>query len=213
MNTTLNFTVNEIFQSIQGEGLMIGVPMNFIRFCSCNLSCCYCDTNFNEGIKISFPGIIKRLKGKASWVSLTGGEPMLEENLIDLILDLKSNGFKILLETNGTIFDEKIFNNSDFISADIKGPSSGNPGHDREVIEYCMENSERTQIKVLIQTLEDFEFFLKVYRGEYPNWILQPEWGSIKNLEYGVILEKIGGERKNYPADSQTDGHKMKTTE
>ncbi len=187
----MKFKINEIFQSIQGEGLLVGIPMNFIRFCRCNLSCDYCDTDFRKGVEISIDEITKHLKEEFCWVSLTGGEPMLEENLINLILRLKGNKFKILLETNGTLFDENIFDNSDFLSVDIKGPSSGNPGYGVEVFDYCLKNSGSSQLKFVIGGMDDFEFFREVYRKEYPNWILQPEWNSIKKIDYGVIMDRI----------------------
>jgi len=187
----MRFKVNEVFASIQGEGLLVGTPMNFIRFCRCNLQCLYCDTDFREGIEMSVDEITKQLNERFRWVSLTGGESMLEENLMGLVLKLKDQGFKILLETNGTLFDKKIFDACDFLSVDVKGPSSENPGHSEEVFNYCLKNSSKSQLKVVIQNNKDFEFFQKIYREEYPNWILQPEWNSVKTLDYSLIMDRI----------------------
>jgi len=195
----MKLKINEIFQSIQGEGLMVGTPMNFIRFCRCSLNCSYCDTDFKEGIDMSMNEITEKLNKRFNWVSLTGGEPMLEENLMELILELKNQGFRVLLETNGTIFDGKVFDACDFISADIKGPSSGNPGHSEEVFNYCLGNSSKTQLKFVIQNMEDFKFFQKIYRKEYPSWVLQPEWNSIKNLAYKIIMDEIHDNVKIIP--------------
>jgi len=187
----MKFKVNEIFDSIQGEGLMVGTPMNFIRFCSCNLSCNWCDTEFENGEEIEADDVLKKLNKRRKWVSLTGGEPMLEENLKVLIDRLHENQFKILLETNATIFNEKIFEKSDFVSADIKPPSSGNVGWDSRVMDYCIKNPGRSQLKVVIQNDEDLEFFREIYREDYPNWILQPEWSVMRELNYGKILNSI----------------------
>ncbi len=187
----MRFKVNEIFQSVQGEGLMVGIPMNFIRFCQCNLSCEYCDTDFNEGEDMGILEIIEKLDDKFKWVSLTGGEPMLEENLMDLIDELRAGGFKILLETNGTIFDKEVFDACEFVSADIKGPSSGDLDYSREAFDYCLRNPARSQLKFVIKDMADFEFFQKVYREEYPGWILQPEFSEMRNLDYDLIMNGI----------------------
>ncbi|MBU4266119.1 MAG: 7-carboxy-7-deazaguanine synthase QueE [Candidatus Altiarchaeales archaeon] len=183
--------VNEIFRSIQGEGLMVGIPMNFVRFCQCNLSCEYCDTDFEDGEEMGILEITEKLNDEFKWVSLTGGEPMLEENLMDLINEIKAGGFKILLETNGTIFNKEVFDGCEFISVDIKGPSSGDLDYSKEVFDYCLGNSAKSQLKFVIKDMKDFEFFQRVYRKEYPNWILQPEFGSMKSLDYDLIMNGI----------------------
>lgn len=189
LNTRMRFRINEVFQSIQGEGLLVGIPMNFIRFCRCNLNCKWCDTDFRYGVELSVRDIIKKLNRRLEWVSLTGGEPLLEENLIFLIEKLKNERFRIMLETNGTIFDEGIFKECNFISADLKGPSSGNPGYSEDVLTYCLKNPEKTQLKVVVQNDEDLEFFHRIYRDDYKNWILQPEFSVIKELDYDKIID------------------------
>lgn len=182
------FKVNEIFESIQGEGLLIGKPMNFIRFSRCNLSCRWCDTRFEEGKNLKVEEIISRLNKKRTWVSLTGGEPMLE-NLMPLIEILHKEGYRIMLETNSTIYDKKILDNVDHISADIKPPSSGNPIWNPKVIRYCKKNPEKSQIKVVIQDNRDVEFFKQIYDSRYPNWILQPQAKKIKEIDYIRLIE------------------------
>ncbi len=187
----MRFKVNEIFDSIQGEGLLVGKPMNFIRFCSCNLKCGWCDTEFREGVEMGVSEIIEKLNKKFRWVSLTGGEPMMEENLEVLIDRLHEKKFRILLETNATIYDKKIFEKSDFISADIKTPSSGNAGGDARVTDYCIKNPVKSQLKIIIQDNKDLEFFQGIYRADYPNWILQPEFNSTDKLDYENIMKSI----------------------
>jgi len=187
----MRLKVNEIFQSVQGEGLMVGIPMNFVRFCQCNLSCEYCDTDFEDGEEMGILEITEKLNDEFKWVSLTGGEPMLEENLMDLIDELRAGGFKILLETNGTIFNNEVFDACEFLSVDIKGPSSGDLNYSEEVFNYCLENSTKSQLKVVIKNMKDFEFFQKIYMEEYPGWILQPEFSEMRNLDYNLIMSAI----------------------
>ena len=96
--------INEIFESLQGEGCHAGVPSVFIRFSGCNLSCGFCDTHHLSGTNMSDEEIFRKVNGySASRVILTGGEPAL---FIDdkFINDLKEATSKeIAIETNGSI--------------------------------------------------------------------------------------------------------------
>jgi 7-carboxy-7-deazaguanine synthase len=195
----MRYKINEIFHSIQGEGLMVGTPMNFIRFCKCNLSCEWCDTDFKEGREMEIDEILQKLKRKWVWVSLTGGEPLLEEKLGELVEELHKNNFRIYLETNSTIYDREIMEDSDFISADVKPPSSGNPVWDQRVMDYCFRNPGKSQLKMVIQDHADMEFFRRIYRGDYPHWILQPESGVADELGYVRMLEEIPGNVRIIP--------------
>lgn len=118
--------IKEIFESIQGEGLYVGVNQLFIRFARCNLNCRYCDTDFKSNLKEytakELAGIVNNKKNVHS-ISLTGGEPLLETDFLINFLPLVDK--KIYLETNGILFSnlEKIINNVDIISMDIKLPS------------------------------------------------------------------------------------------
>jgi 7-carboxy-7-deazaguanine synthase len=191
------YEINEVFTSIQGEGLLIGLPMNFVRFCRCNLKCRWCDTDYAEGTPLSAREIIKRLDPGVKWVALTGGEPLLEEDLLALVTRLKKRKYKILLETNGSLYDEKIFKSCDYISLDIKPPSSGNPLHSRKALSYCLKNQKKTQIKVVIQGDKDTEFFYGLYSKykKYPSWVIQPESGRIDFLDYGAIIKRFPSAR------------------
>ena len=139
--------VLEIFSSVQGEGKYVGCRQVFVRLAGCNLRCAYCDTNFNRAAfcnvetsagsmqfeKIKNPldaaqvaEIVKSLCEQVPThsVSFTGGEPLLNWKFIyDAATALKKFlDVKILLETNGTLYDEleKILDVIDIISADIK---------------------------------------------------------------------------------------------
>lgn len=95
--------INEIFESLQGEGSNTGVPAVFIRFSGCNLKCSFCDTGHEEGRMMSDEEIMAEVsKYKAPMIVLTGGEPSLfiDEKFIRKLKE--STGKYIAIETNGT---------------------------------------------------------------------------------------------------------------
>ena len=102
--------INEIFPSIQGEGLRLGEPTLFIRFSECNLKCAFCDTKYawQTGQEMTVESILKKIKKihtafPTEWVCLTGGEPLFQ-NIVGLAQRIKAEDFKIQVETNATIF-------------------------------------------------------------------------------------------------------------
>lgn len=112
---TKTYSVNEIFYSVQGEGVRAGTPNVFIRFAACNLTCREeeegfdCDTDFSNGLKMSLGDLLigvttvlpEGVEPKQSAIILTGGEPMLQVDSM-LCEALKGMGFYLAVETNGT---------------------------------------------------------------------------------------------------------------
>ena len=95
--------INEIFYSIQGEGVHTGVPMVFIRTSGCNLNCTLCDTKHDTFTEMSLQDIltvVNALNIKCKTICLTGGEPTYQ-GLYKLLTKLTDLGYKIHLETNG----------------------------------------------------------------------------------------------------------------
>ncbi|HID57066.1 TPA: 7-carboxy-7-deazaguanine synthase QueE [Candidatus Poribacteria bacterium] len=104
--------VIEIFYSIQGEGHRTGQPMVFVRLAGCNLRCDFCDTKYawkmERGKRMSEEEILEEVsKYGCDWVCLTGGEPTLQD-LSKLIPMLREEGYKVAVETNGTIFQKSL---------------------------------------------------------------------------------------------------------
>ena len=86
--------VNEIFYSIEGEGLRVGQPTTFVRLARCNLRCFFCDTEFDSFEEMTIAQIVDEVKRhSAKWVCLTGGEP-LGQNITPLCRKLVSAGFR-----------------------------------------------------------------------------------------------------------------------
>lgn len=100
------YKLSEIFYSVQGEGLLQGLPMVFIRLSGCNLNCRFCDTKYalKNGKETELIKILRELKKhKCKRVCITGGEPFLQ-NLKPLVKSLKGKNYWIAAETNGTIW-------------------------------------------------------------------------------------------------------------
>ncbi|RJQ18450.1 MAG: radical SAM protein [Nitrospiraceae bacterium] len=119
--------INEIFKSIQGESSYAGLPCTFVRLAGCNLRCTYCDTNYAyyHGKEISDEEVIAKIEEYGvKCVEFTGGEPLLQEETPHLLKVLLDKGYKVLIETNGSIcigcLDKRLT-----IIMDMKTPKSG----------------------------------------------------------------------------------------
>ncbi len=101
--------ISEIFYSIQGEGVLTGVPSVFIRTSGCNLRCTWCDTPYTswtpEGEALEIATILDRVRcSGTSHVVVTGGEPMIDPAIVELARELRAMGQHITIETAGTVF-------------------------------------------------------------------------------------------------------------
>ncbi|OGU70313.1 MAG: 7-carboxy-7-deazaguanine synthase [Ignavibacteria bacterium RBG_16_34_14] len=119
--------INEIYFSIQGESSKAGLPCIFVRLTYCNLRCTYCDTEyaFYEGKDYTIEQIIDEVKKyDCKLVEVTGGEPLVQDECIDLLKRLSDEGYKVMLETGGSLsiksVDQRVM-----IIMDLKCPSSG----------------------------------------------------------------------------------------
>lgn len=162
--------VNEIFRSIQGEGLLTGHPMTFLRLFGCNLACKYCDTDYAKS-STTIPGnrsfedltikeVINRVKGlptrKGYWVCITGGEPLVQEEELGRLVGLLSlEGIKITIETNGSFPKPDWAKRVTSWNADIKCPSSGEGG--RSLDEWFYQ-TPADQVKFVVSDRKDLIF-------------------------------------------------------
>lgn len=163
------YNIIEIFTSFQGEGIHLGSPANFIRLAGCNLSCDFCDTNYNpsRGKVLSVSEITKQLKDVALTV-ITGGEPTIH-NLLDLLLGIRSKlpQTLICLETNGT---NPVTYPFDWITCSPK------PQHEFYIHEGCFPN----ELKYVVT--KDFDpSVINYFRTSIHNIWLQPDGNDLKN--------------------------------
>lgn len=111
------YRINEIFYSIQGEGVHTGVPAIFIRFSGCNLKCPFCDTDHSAHAEMTADEIVEEAnKYPGKLIVLTGGEPGLFVDR-ELVAALKGNCREVSIETNGT---QRLPDNIDFVTLSPK---------------------------------------------------------------------------------------------
>src|ERR1700736_1578056 len=98
-NSNATLTINEIYRSIQGESTWAGLPCVFVRLTFCDLRCTYCDTAyaFYSGSILALPEILQRvLAFDCPLVEITGGEPLLQPNVLPLMRQLCESGKTVL---------------------------------------------------------------------------------------------------------------------
>ncbi|MDD5772973.1 MAG: radical SAM protein [bacterium] len=148
--------ITEIYKSLQGESYFSGLSCVFIRTAGCNLRCSYCDTKYayGPGKTLSVPKIISEIKKyKIKLVEITGGEPLLQEDIGLLTDRLLKDGYSVLIETNGSLDISSLARKVVKIM-DIKCPGSKMDGKNRwENIDHLTKNDE---IKFVIS--DEFDY-------------------------------------------------------
>ena len=155
--------IAEIFHSIQGEGLLAGVPSIFIRTSGCNLRCDWCDTPYAswkpEGPEMSVKEILEKISAwNCDHVVLTGGEPMIAPDLSELAEALKKQGKHITIETAGTIPPSNIPCNLASLSPKL---SNSTPPASRDPAWAKKHESTRLQPEVISEWIRNYNFQLK----------------------------------------------------
>ena len=151
-------TVNEIFHSIQGESTRAGDRCVFVRLTACDLRCSWCDTPyaFDEGRKMSVDEVMAVVESYGCpLVEITGGEPLLQEGVYELMDRLLAAGHTVLLETGGHRPIDRV--PSEVVKiVDVKCPGSG------ESEKNCWTNLDRLaphdEVKFVVLDRADYEF-------------------------------------------------------
>jgi 7-carboxy-7-deazaguanine synthase len=155
--------IAEIFHSIQGEGLLAGVPSIFIRTSGCNLRCHWCDTPYAswkpEGSEMSVEEILEKIpEWNCDHVVLTGGEPMIAPDLPKLAAVLKKQNKHITIETAGTIFPNGIPCDLASLSPKL---SNSTPPPERDSAWAKKHEATRLQPEVISEWIRKYPFQLK----------------------------------------------------
>jgi len=159
--------ITEIFKSIQGEGTRAGLPCIFVRLTGCNLRCTWCDTAyaFHGGQKMSVDEVLARVdelsgrthteKASVPLLELTGGEPLLQEEIYPLSEKLLAVGYQVMIETSGERFVGRLPKGVIKI-VDVKCPDSGEG--DTFDLQNLSELNARDELKFVISSRRDYEF-------------------------------------------------------
>ena len=190
-------SVYSIFKSIQGEGLLMGIPTVFVRLAGCPLRCSWCDTaeaRTASGKPMSIEQIVAEIeKTRLFYVCLTGGEPLMQKESITLINKLIDKDYFIQLETSGALpLEEVPCSENVMISMDVKCPSSGM--QDRMDMSNIELLSQFDQLKFVIADEADYLYAKKIMEENTINAaiIMTPVGG--KDLEWlakRVIRDKL----------------------
>lgn len=150
--------INEIFYSIQGESSYAGMPCIFLRLTYCNLQCNFCDTEyaFYDGEYKSFDKIISEIKKyNCSLIEITGGEPLVQKNVLPFMTMLCDDGYEVLIETGGHMDISGIDKRVKRIM-DIKCPGSGES--EKNYWQNLNFITEADQVKFVINDRADYDW-------------------------------------------------------
>jgi len=157
-------TINEIFHSIQGESRRAGEPCVFVRLTACDLRCSWCDTAyaFHEGSKRSLDDVVAAVEQYGCpLVEVTGGEPLLQEDVYPLMERLLASGHTVMIETGGHRSIARV-PTAVLKIVDVKCPGSGE--HERN----CWENldlvTNHDEVKFVLKDRADYDYAVDVVR-------------------------------------------------
>ncbi len=193
--------IKEIFESIQGEGILVGLKQIFVRFAGCNLNCAYCDTNTDDNVMelIEEELFDKVKKMDSTSISLTGGEPLLHVDFIKSFLTKykKYLNKEIYLETNGTLCENlaEIIDLVDVVAMDVKIESATGEVNNFDLNKQFLEIAkDKVFIKVVFDkniTEDEIENILYLAKESDAPLILQPKTPIDDDIDLLEIYNKF----------------------
>jgi 7-carboxy-7-deazaguanine synthase len=188
--------IHEIYRSIQGESTFVGLPCVFVRLAVCDARCVWCDTPhaFTQGTLWTPAEIVQRVADLACpLVEITGGEPLLQEEVFPLMTQLADRGLTVLLETSGA-HDVSRVDRRVHIIMDLKCPDSG------ECAGNLWANLDRLkptdQIKFVLASRRDFDWAADTIRTHQLDHrfvvLLSPAFGLVPPIELAQWLLASG---------------------
>ena len=189
--------ITEIYASVQGESTHAGRPCVFVRLTGCNLRCVWCDSvyTFTGGTVMSLGDVVDQAHGfGVKAIEITGGEPLVQPNVIPLMQRLLDLGHDVLLETSGSLSIAKVPDGVHVI-LDLKAPDSG------EVDSNLYENLDLIdagdEVKIVLASRADYEWARDVIRdrkiADKCVVLLSPAWGMVdpKDLVAWMLEDQV----------------------
>lgn len=199
--------VNEIFYSVQGESTYAGRPCVFVRLTGCNLRCRWCDTAyaFYDGETLTVEQVLERVRAyKCPLVEITGGEPLLQDEVHFLIDRLLVEAYEVLVETGGSLevgrLDPRVVK-----IVDLKAPGSGMDRlNNLDNLQYL---DRKDQIKFVVADRRDYEWAKQMMAehalAEKAQVLFSPVFGELhpRELAEWILADRL-------PARLQIQLHK-----
>ena len=204
----MKLKINEIFYSIQGESTYAGLPCIFIRLTYCNLRCTWCDSEytFKDGQDMSIPKIISTISNyNCNLVQVTGGEPLVQKNCIELLKRLDANDYQILLETGGSLSLNNV-PKSVIKIVDFKCPGSGM--EKKNLWSILDDIDSKDEIKFVIKDKNDFKWAeskVKKFGLDKTNQVIFSPVFDV--LKYETLAEWIKSSKLNIRMQIQLHKH------
>jgi len=200
--------ITEIFHSLQGEAVQVGLPTVFVRLTGCPLRCQYCDTEyaFVGGEWAHFDDILERIRQfDTPYVCVTGGEPLAQKRCSEFLERLCDEGFEVSLETSGAI-DLDLADRRVCRVMDIKTPGSGE--ETRNLWSNVDKLTAHDQVKFVICSRADFDWAVEKLHehrlNERCEVLISPSWDQVEARELAEwVLEAKA------PVRFQVQLHKM----
>jgi 7-carboxy-7-deazaguanine synthase len=203
----MSLQVNEIFYSVQGESTYAGHPCVFVRLTGCNLRCRWCDTAyaFYDGETLTVEQVLERVRAyKCPLVEITGGEPLLQDEVHFLIDRLLVEGYEVLVETGGSLdvgrLDPRVVK-----IVDLKAPGSGMDRlNNLDNLQYL---DRKDQIKFVVADRRDYEWAKRIMAehalAEKAQVLFSPVFGELhpRELAEWILADRL-------PARLQIQLHK-----
>jgi len=194
---TNQLRITEIFHSLQGESVRVGLPSVFVRLTGCPLRCQYCDTAyaFKGGELMNMEHILERIKSYGcEYVCVTGGEPLAQPNCIKLLKDLCDANLKVSIETSGALSIEEV-DKRVMVVLDLKTPDSGEV--DKNLLSNLKYLKPTDQIKFVICSQNDYQWACKMisehHLSEIADVLFSPSFSQINPtlLADWIVKDKI----------------------
>lgn len=190
--------IHEIYASVQGESSFVGIPCTFVRTTGCNLRCRWCDTPdaFGGGTRMSRGDVIERaLSFHTPLVEITGGEPLLQAEVLPLMSELCDAGRTVLIETSGerdvSAVDPRVHK-----IMDLKAPGSGEAHRNR--YENLAHLTDRDEIKFVLADRADYAWMrdligVRELAALGPKLLASPVFGELdpRDLVRWVLEDRL----------------------
>jgi len=213
---TENHLINSIYRATEGEGIFLGRPQVFVRYQGCNVGCLNCDSKdtweFTKSMGISLESILERVhieghNGMIRNVSITGGDPLHPSHVphvLELVKALKMKGYFVNIEAAGTRVVDEIFDLVDYISFDIKTPSTGVKTPLKNIQKMNSEYKNKFQLKAVVADRLDFDYVLDTYKTlattesslDFP-WVLTPCFNNEEDFPLRRFVNVLAWNEEN----------------